>query len=89
MMDDRAFRVVGHVEQRSIWRQRAAPWFGADIDCLNDAAPLEIHYRDGAADAIGDIRKAVVWTDRYARGSSPTPISAILLPTSFPLLFFT
>ena len=36
---DSAFRVVGHIEQSSVRRQRTAPWLGTNRDRRHDLAP--------------------------------------------------
>ena len=61
-----AFRVVGDIEQRSIRRQRAAPWLSAHLDRPHDPSLPKMDDRNGAADAIGDIREAVVRADSHA-----------------------
>ena len=58
--------MVSHIEQRAVRRQGAAPRLGEPLDRRHDPALHEVNDRDGAADAIGDIRFLVVRVDSYA-----------------------
>ena len=63
-----ARRMVRHIEQRAVRRQGAAPRLGAHTDSVHFPGLHEVNDRDGAADAVGDIRHLVGGVDGYAAG---------------------
>ena len=58
--------MVCHIEPGAVRGQGAAPWLGAHRDLLHFPALHEVNDRDGARDAVGDIRRLVGRVDRHA-----------------------
>ena len=54
-----ALGMVRHIEQRAVRRQGAASRLGAYLDRRRYPAQHEVNDRDGAADAVGDVRRPV------------------------------
>ena len=59
-------RMVSHIEQGAVRRQRAAPRLCAHLDVLHDPALGQVNHRDGAAHTIGDECFLVIGTHRDA-----------------------
>ena len=65
---DGARCMVRHIEQGAVRCQGAAPRLGARWDLLHFPAQHEVNDRDGAGDAVGDIRRPVGRVDRHTAG---------------------
>ena len=65
---DGARCMVRHIEQGAVRCQGAAARLGAYLDLLYFPALHQVNDRDGAGDAVGDIRRPVSRVDSHAAG---------------------